>query len=168
MTHPVQHLIDQAKETVHDTAGQLGERAFNARLLTAQRELNHQLAQQEKQLQTINRQLERLAQQRQGGGGIPWLLIGLIGAGVYVWRTPRVRSQALELLGQVSPQARDTVEKVGGQAEQALDDVQGGKSPAETVKQAGRDVSQQVRDSVQDTKEDVKDAVNCAGDERRR
>ena len=167
MTHPVQNLIDQARETVHDTAGQLGERAFNARMLTTQRELTGQLAQQERQLQTINRQLKRLARQRQGGG-IPWLLIGLIGAGVYVWRTPKLRSQALELLGQVSPQARDAVEQVSGQAEQVVDDLQGGKSPLKTVKRAGRDLGQQVKDTVQDTGEEVKDAADWIQDERRR
>ena len=167
MPHPVQNLIDQAKETVQDTAGQLGERAFNARLLNTQRELTHQLALLGEQLQTINRQLDRLSRQRQGGG-FPWLLALLIGAGIYVWRTPKLRSQALELLGQASPQARDAVEKVGGQAEQAVNDLQGGKSPVETVKQAGRDLGQQVKDTVQDTKKDVKDALDRAGDERRK
>ena len=174
--YPLDDLRAQASATslrALERASELQREAF--RRDVAQQLAQHQNAvheelsagfkQQDRRLLYLTGQIEELSD-KQGKGGFPWLLIGLIGAGVYVWRTPKIRSQLLEWLGQVSPQARDTAEQLGDRAGQAVDDIKSGTPPGEAVKDAASDMGQQVKDAAQDVRKEAQHRVDDLKTER--
>ncbi|SMB79223.1 hypothetical protein [Deinococcus hopiensis] len=69
-----------------------------------ERRLSEQFEQQREALDQLNKHLRYMNRHlRRRGGGFPWPLLLLAGAGYYVWRTPQLREKVLDAAEQIRP-----------------------------------------------------------------
>jgi len=102
-------------------------------------ELEHRLHQhfveQNEALGELNKHLKYLNRHvRRRGGGFPWGLLLLGGAGYYVWRTPALRDKVLDAAEQVRPGITAKLRGAGpGRGEQAAPPAQGSAADTQIV-----------------------------------
>ena len=142
--------------------------------LTRALQLQHQqtlaaLRDHRSELQELRSDLKR----QRAGGGFPWGLVLLVGAGYALYRSnPGVRDRLHGLLGQLDPGIQGNLNRAGEAVKDAASDLADGRTPADAFRRTAGEVQragEKAVDSARDTWEDVKDgARHAAADVRSR
>ena len=146
-------MLEDVKQTVHDAAETLGERAQQRK---ADLKVDARLKAIERSISQVDTRIEALGKRfpRTQGPRFPFGLVVLAGLG-YALYNKSTRSRLLGLVGNISPAARDTIEGVVGRAGDAADDIKAGRDPQAAVKDAAQDIGDKVSSSADDVKRDV-------------
>ncbi|WP_309572865.1 hypothetical protein [Deinococcus sp.] len=153
-------LKSQALQAADDARRHLADAHSEKKLHQAQSELLGLLEEQQQELKELRRDLKR----QKSGGGFPWGLVLLAGAGYALYRTnASVRDRVNGLLGQIDPGIKGNLSRAGDAVKDAVHDVSAGKSPADAVqraagegKRAGEKAVDSAKDIARQTADDVK------------
>jgi hypothetical protein len=158
------HLTDVIAETADSARKALRDDKLSAALAA---KLSAQLAKQDQRLDILNARVSDLANQRRGGG-FPWLLILVAGAGYALYRAnPGLLDQVRNLLGQAGPGAEGNLKRAGADLKGAVqdgldgDDPRGSlKSAAGELKRAGEKTVDTAADKLSDLKRDAERKID--------
>lgn len=158
-------------KTPHNILGNLQDAAHQVRLglehevsrtlLKQHAAIEARLAQQQKDLQRLRSEVAVLRQQRSSGGGFPWGLLLLAGAGYGAYtlyrRNPQVREQVQTLLKRADPGVEGNVTRAGDAVRDAVSNVTQGQPAGPALQRAGGELQRGAEKAVENLKNDLQD-----------
>ncbi|AFZ66303.1 PRC and DUF2382 domain-containing protein [Deinococcus peraridilitoris] len=121
----------------------------------------------EEVLEDLGKQLSNLKVdvRMKEGGGFPWKLLLLGGAGYYLYRNPALLERAMGYLRKLSPNAAENLQNAGEAAREGLQSVQRGENPGPAVKNALSETQQAAQKAVSNVQDKAQDLKNNAQDQ---
>ncbi|WP_156103528.1 hypothetical protein [Deinococcus sp. YIM 77859] len=150
-------ILDNIQDAAHQV--HLGmEHGVNRTLMRQHAAIEARLAQQQKDLQRLRSEVAVLRKQRASGGGFPWGLLLLAGAGYVLYRNnPQVREQVQGLLRRVNPGVEGNVTRAGDAVKEGVSNLARGESPAAAFQTAGGELRRGGEKVVSDVKANLEE-----------
>lgn len=158
--HALENLKTQVIQTADDARHHVANARIEKKMQHSHDELLGLLKDQQRELKNVRRDLKR----QKSGGGFPWSLVLLVGAGYALYRTnPSVRDRVQSLLDRIDPGMKGNVTRMGDAVKDAASDLSHGRNPTDAVqraagegKRAGEKAVDSAKDTARQTAEDVK------------
>ncbi|WP_051363440.1 hypothetical protein [Deinococcus murrayi] len=132
----IDHLRKAAQKGEHHL-----EREITKAVLKQHAETAALIARQQQDIRELQGQVTALRMQKRGGGGFPWTLVLLGGAGYGAYRlyqqNPDLQRQVRGLLKRVNPGPEGNLTRAGDAVKQGVSDLMKGESPADAFRAAG-------------------------------
>jgi hypothetical protein len=154
-----------AKRATEDARHALSEGHLVKAMQRNHEQMLSTLREHQKELGSLRRDVRR----QKSGGGFPWGLILLAGAGYTLYRSnPGVRQQVNGLLGRFDPGLQGNLTRAGDAVKDAVGDLAQGKNPSDAFQRTAGEVKragEKAVDGAKDTWDDVKDGARRAADD---
>ena len=155
----------QAQHVAQDVRRQLVEGRAAKAMQETQQQMLSALREQHEELRLLRTDLGR---RQKSGGGFPWGLILLVGAGYALYRSnPGVRDQIKGLLNRADPGVQGNLSRAGDAAKSAVDDLRDGRNPGDNfgkvageVHRAGEKVVDGAKDKLDDARDQAREIVD--------